>query len=110
MSGIPLEKLARPYKRHIILCTGAKCAPEESPALYQKLKNRLKDLGLGQGENRIERSQCHCLGICSGGPLAVVYPEGVWYGHLTEQKLERIIQEHLIQGRPVAELAFHVHK
>ena len=93
----------KPYKRHIFVCTGTRCAPEQSPALYRKLKERLKELGLHEGPERIQRSQCHCFGICEAGPLAVVYPEGVWYAHLTPELLERVIQEHLIAGKPVVE-------
>ena len=96
-----------PYKRHIFICTGTKCAPEKSPGLYQWLKTRLKDLNLPQGSERIQRSQSQCLGVCSGGPIAVVYPEGIWYHDLNETKLERVIQEHLIQGKPVEEYVLY---
>ena len=91
----------QPYKKHIIVCTGTRCAPESSPSLYEWLKKRLKELKLHEGPDRIQRSQCQCLGVCTGGPLAVIYPEGVWYHHLDEEKLERVIQEHLIRGCPV---------
>ncbi len=97
----------RPYKRHILVCTGPRCAPETSPGVYQGLKERLKELKLHEGSERIQRSQCHCFGICHAGPLAVVYPEGVWYSHLTPEKMERIVQEHLIKGNPVSEYVFH---
>ena len=93
----------QPYKRHIFICTGSQCAPEKSPGLYQWLKARLKELGPQQGADRILRSQSQCLGVCAGGPIAVVYPEGIWYHDLNETKLERIIQEHLIKGKPVEE-------
>ena len=91
----------KPYGKHIFVCTGPRCAPETSPALYQKLKERLKELKLNEGPERIQRSQCHCFGICEAGPLAVVYPEAVWYHHLTPEKMERVIQEHLIGNKPV---------
>ena len=97
----------QPYQRHILVCTGLRCAPEFSPALYQHLKVRLKELQLHEGRARIQRSQCQCLGICQDGPIAVVYPEGVWYHHLNAEKIERVIHEHLVQGRPVQEYAFH---
>ena len=97
----------RPYKRHILICTGPRCAPETSPSLYQGLKERLKELGLHEGPERIQRSQCHCFGICEGGPIAVVYPDDVWYHHVTPEKLEEIIQKHLLGGQPVEPYILH---
>ena len=96
-----------PYQKHIFVCTGSRCAPDTSTDLYKGLKERLKELGLHEGSARILRSQCHCFGICEGGPLAVVYPGGVWYHHLNPEKMERVIQEHLIGGKPVEEYILH---
>lgn len=92
-----------PYKKHIFVCTGTKCAPESSLPLYNWLKGRLKEVCLHEGPGRVQRSQSQCLGVCEGGPLAVVYPEGVWYHHLDQTKLEHVVQEHLIKDHPVAE-------
>lgn len=100
----------RPYGKHVLVCTGPRCAPETSPALYAHLKARLKELGLADGPERVNRTQCNCFGVCQGGPIVVVYPEGVWYHHITIDRLERIIQEHLIENKPVEELIFHRHK
>lgn len=96
-----------PPKRHIFICTGPRCAPEVSSQVYQQLKDRIKVLGFHEGPEKVQRSQCQCFGICQGGPLAVVYPDQVWYHHLTAEKLERVIQEHLIGGKPVEEYALY---
>ena len=95
------------YRKHVFVCTGPRCAPETSPALYAHVKARLKELGLSEGPERVNRSQCQCLAVCEGGPILVVYPEGIWYHHITTDKLERIIQEHLVKNKPVEEWIFH---
>lgn len=96
-----------PYKKHVLVCTGPRCAPETSPSLYALLKTRLKELGLAEGPNRINRSQCQCFGICRGGPILAVHPDGVWYHHVTPEKMETILQQHLVGNKPVEEYVFH---
>src|SRR3989338_663451 len=91
----------RPYKKHILVCTGPRCAPDQSPQVYQNLKDKLKELGLHDGPERIQRSQCKCFGICQGGPLAAVSPAGVWYQHVTGEVMEKRLRDHLIGGTPV---------
>jgi len=97
------------YHRHVFLCVGDSCCTTEvGLAAWDALKQELKDknLSLSTGPNACYRTKVNCLRICTGGPIMVVYPEGTWYQGMTADRIPRLVQEHLIEGKPIEEWIF----
>lgn len=97
-----------PYSRHVLVCTGSYCASNrEGRARYAQLAALLQREDMLFGPRRVKRGECPCLGVCAGGPIVCVYPEGVWYAGVDAGLLERIVVEHLGRGEIVEDAVFH---
>lgn len=107
-AAVRLRGLMEPYRHHVLVCTGSHCAPDRAGRhLYALLPRLLQREGLLFGPGRVKRGETPCLGVCTSGPIVVVYPEGIWYAGVTPDLLERIVVEHLRDGQVVEEAVFH---
>ena len=95
------------YRRHMIVCVGPRCTDGGGQALYDSLGEKFKAAGLNRGDLRVKRSRATCFGTCKGGPLLCIQPDGIWYYNVTDENLDRIIEQHLVGGEPVEELIYH---
>lgn len=93
------------YAHHAIVCSGKNCTSGLS--LIKYLKRRLQEEGLDQGKQHVRANRAGCLGICTDGPIMVVYPEGIWYHKLDEAAIEQIISSHFLMQKPVEQYIFH---
>jgi (2Fe-2S) ferredoxin len=90
-----------PFRLHVVACEGTSCRDRGSRDVVRTLRRRLAERGLAE---EVRVTTATCLDLCGGGPNLVVYPDGVWYTGLSPRRVARIVDEHLVEGRPVEEL------
>ena len=97
------------YKQHIFFCTNQRangeacCAQHDPKAALDHCKSRVKAAGVN-GPGGVRVNQAGCLDRCAGGPVAVVYPEAVWYHYVDKSDIDEIVDSHLIGGKVVQRL------
>jgi (2Fe-2S) ferredoxin len=94
-------------RRHILFCAGPDCCdPRKGEEAWNYLKRRIAELKLDRAPTHVYRTRCQCLRVCTKGPIAVVHPDGTWYHSANTEVIERILQEHILEGHVVKENAF----
>jgi (2Fe-2S) ferredoxin len=104
--------MSPPFTKHLFVCLNDRgpghprgsCAPKGSEKLHEAFKAALKKRGL---EGRIRANKAGCLDNCEHGCSVVVYPDAVWYGHVTPEDVDEIVDRHLVAGEPVARLRLY---
>ena len=91
------------YRSQVLICTGTGCSSSNSPAIIERFEECIRNAGL---ENEIKVVRTGCFGLCENGPICIVYPEGAFYSHIKVDDVERIVSEHLVKGRVVADLLY----
>jgi (2Fe-2S) ferredoxin len=99
------------FERHIFFCLNQRdeaeqracCANRNARAMQQHAKQRVKQLGLS-GPGKVRVNQAGCLDRCEQGPVAVVYPDAVWYTYFDSADIDEIVESHLRDGVPVERL------
>ena len=100
-------------KYHLILCatpSNPKCCSDNRGILsWEALKNGIKNLGLDKPTKKdglVLRTKADCLRVCKEGPILLIWPDGYWYKEITPERVDTIIKEHIINGRPIQEWIF----
>jgi (2Fe-2S) ferredoxin len=97
------------YAKHVFICTNQRdngqecCADGNASELFKYAKSRIKALGIN-GKGNIRMNNAGCLDRCSAGPVLVIYPEGAWYHYTNQQDIDEIIEQHILNGKPVERL------
>ncbi|MCG3114556.1 MAG: (2Fe-2S) ferredoxin domain-containing protein [Candidatus Manganitrophus sp. SA1] len=86
---------------HLFVCTGPTCSQQGAEETLQILQQKLEERHL---RKNVRVTLCRCLGQCGNGPNMVIYPEGTWYGHVEEKEVDRLVKEHLIEGKVLSRL------
>lgn len=109
MNDTPAPTAPAYYQRHVFFCLNQRingeacCADHRAKEGFDHCKNRVKELGLA-GPGKVRVNKAGCLDRCAGGPVAVVYPEGVWYTFVDESDIDEIVDSHLRDGVVVERL------